>query len=320
MIRKLNVVVMGTTDFAVPALNHLVEAGHHVVACVCQPDRPNQRGKKIKYLPVKARALELGIPVLQPEKIKTPEAIAELQTLNADLFVVAAYGQILSQTILDMPAYGCINIHGSLLPAYRGAAPIHHAIMDGLDETGVTIMQMDAGMDTGDMLMKGVVHITETSTVGEIHDALAELGASLLIETIDGLLEGKIIPEKQDATLATYADKLDRDTGKINWCADSKTVLRQINGTTPFPGAYTEMGDVKIKCFTPEILESNANAVPGTILTADTKAGLIVKTADGAIKLHEIQMPGKKRMQATDYFRGNSIETGTLLGAFCKTV
>ncbi len=308
---KLRIVLMGTTDFAVPALNKLVEAGHDVAAVVAQPDRPNQRGKKIKYLPVKQRALELGIPVLQPERIKAPEAVEELRSLKADVFVVAAYGQILSEEILFMPPLGSVNIHGSLLPKYRGAAPVHHAIIDGEAESGVTIMKMDIGMDTGDMLSKVSVPIDAKTTVGYLHDLLAEKGAELLLDTLESLSDGSAVPEKQDESLATYADKVEKTTGKLDWNQTSFKILRRINGTDPFPGAYTELNGEKIKCFAPESLDYSGEELPGTVLQADTKHGLVVKTGDGALAVGEIQMPGKKRMLSKVYFNGNDIALGS---------
>lgn len=308
---KLRIVLMGTTDFAVPALNKLVEAGHDVAAVVAQPDRPNQRGKKIKYLPVKQRALELGIPVLQPERIKAPEAVEELRSLKADVFVVAAYGQILSEEILFMPPLGSVNIHGSLLPKYRGAAPVHHAIIDGEAESGVTIMKMDIGMDTGDMLSKVSVPIDAKTTVGYLHDLLAEKGAELLLDTLESLSDGAAVPEKQDESLATYADKVEKTTGKLDWNQTSFKILRRINGTDPFPGAYTELNGEKIKCFAPESLDYSGEELPGTVLQADTKHGLVVKTGDGALAVGEIQMPGKKRMLSKVYFNGNDIALGS---------
>lgn len=308
---KLRIVLMGTTDFAVPALNKLVEAGHDVAAVVAQPDRPNQRGKKIKFLPVKQRALELGIPVLQPEKIKTPETVEELRSLKADVFVVAAYGQILSEEILFMPPLGSVNIHGSLLPKYRGAAPVHHAIIDGETESGVTIMKMDIGMDTGDMLSKVRVPIDAKTTVGYLHDLLAEKGAELLLDTLESLSDGSAVPEKQDESLATYADKVEKTTGKLDWNQTSFKILRRINGTDPFPGAYTELNGEKIKCFAPESLDYSGEELPGTVLQADTKHGLVVKTGDGALAVGEIQMPGKKRMLSKVYFNGNDIALGS---------
>lgn len=308
---KLRIVLMGTTDFAVPALNKLVEAGHDVAAVVAQPDRPNQRGKKIKFLPVKQRALELGIPVLQPERIKVPEVVEELRALKADVFVVAAYGQILSEEILFMPPLGSVNIHGSLLPKYRGAAPVHHAIIDGETESGVTIMKMDIGMDTGDMLSKVSVPIDAKTTVGYLYDLLAEKGAELLLDTLESLSNGSAIPEKQDENMATYADKVEKTTGKLDWNQTSFKILRRINGTDPFPGAYTELNGEKIKCFAPESLDYSGEELPGTVLQADTKHGLVVKTGDGALAVGEIQMPGKKRMLSKVYFNGNSIALGS---------
>lgn len=308
---KLRIVLMGTTDFAVPALNKLVEAGHDVAAVVAQPDRPNQRGKKIKFLPVKQRALELGIPVLQPERIKVPEVVEELRALKADVFVVAAYGQILSEEILFMPPLGSVNIHGSLLPKYRGAAPVHHAIIDGETESGVTIMKMDIGMDTGDMLSKVSVPIDAKTTVGYLHDLLAEKGAELLLDTLESLSNGSAIPEKQDENIATYADKVEKTTGKLDWNQTSFKILRRINGTDPFPGAYTELNGEKIKCFAPESLDYSGEELPGTVLQADTKHGLVVKTGDGALAVGEIQMSGKKRMLSKVYFNGNSIALGS---------
>lgn len=304
---------MGTTDFAVPALEKLVKSGYQVVSVVAQPDRPNQRGKKIKFLPVKQRAIALGIPVMQPEKIKTSEAVEALRALEADVFVVAAYGQILSEEILVMPPMGSVNIHGSLLPEYRGAAPVHHAIIDGKKESGVTIMKMDIGMDTGDMLSKVVVPINETTTVGILHDILAQKGAELLIETLEGLVKGSIIPEKQNEVLATYADKVDKETGKVDWNGTTFEIIRRINGTDPFPGAYTLYQAEKVKCFDPKFIEWQGCEKPGTILTADVKDGLTVKTFDGAINIGTIQTAGKKRMASNVYFRGNTMQVGRVL-------
>ncbi|MDO4287669.1 MAG: methionyl-tRNA formyltransferase [Eubacterium sp.] len=313
-MKKLKIVVMGTTDFAVPALVRLVEAGHEVAAVVAQPDRPNQRGKKIKYLPMKAKALELGIPVLQPEKIKTPEMAETLRQIDADVFVVAAYGQLLSQEILFMPRLGSVNIHGSLLPKYRGAAPVHHAIIDGETVSGVTIMKMDVGMDTGDMLSKVEVPITDETTVGELHDALAEAGAALLLTTLEALASGTAISEKQDEAQATYADKVDKTTGAVDWHQPSHRILRRINGTDPFPGATAKKDGETIKLFKPKAVSCGGGEAPGTILAADIKRGLVVKTGDGALEIGELQMPGKKRMAARDYFRGNTLEVGAVLG------
>ena len=314
-MKKLNIVVMGTTDFAVPALISLINAGHQIKSVVCQPDRPNQRGKKIKYNAMKQKALDLDIPVFQPEKVREADSVSFLKTLDADFFVVAAYGQILSREVLDIPKYGCINIHGSLLPEYRGAAPIHHAIIDGKSETGVTIMQMDAGMDTGQMLKKGIIPITEKTTVGEMHDRLAMLGAELLPDVLDQIVEGTICPEIQNEDLATYADKVDKNTGKIDWKRSTDQIIRLVNGTDPFPGAWTNIDGDVVKCFGPEKIEGDyPDCEPGTIIAADTRNGLIIKTADSACRIGDIQVPGKRRMAAKDYFRGNVFEVGMKCG------
>ena len=237
--------------------------------------------------------------------------VEELRALKADVFVVAAYGQILSEEILFMPPLGSVNIHGSLLPKYRGAAPVHHAIIDGETESGVTIMKMDIGMDTGDMLSKVSVPIDAKTTVGYLHDLLAEKGAELLLDTLESLSNGSAIPEKQDENMATYADKVEKTTGKLDWNQTSFKILRRINGTDPFPGAYTELNGEKIKCFAPESLDYSGEELPGTVLQADTKHGLVVKTGDGALAVGEIQMPGKKRMLSKVYFNGNSIALGS---------
>lgn len=311
-MKSLKIVLMGTTDFAVPALDALVNAGHSIAAVVCQPDRPNARGRKTVFLPVKKRALELSIPILQPERIKDPEEIETLRALSADVFVVAAYGQILSEEVLNIPPLGAINIHGSLLPEYRGAAPIHHAIIDGKDKTGVTIMQMDAGMDTGDMLLKGEVPITETTTVGGLHDQLAKLGGELIVSALKGLAAGNITPEPQNDDAATYADKIDREIGHIDWTQSSFQVLRRINGTDPYPGSYGMIDGARYKLFKPEIVTTSGDEKPGTILTAENSNSIVIKTGDGGLAICEIQAPGKRRMAVDAYLAGNHLPMGTV--------
>ena len=308
-MKKLKIVLLGTSDFAVPTLKNLIaQKDYDLRAVVIQPDRPNKRGKKIEYVEMKKVVLAHDIPVFQPEKIKTQDACDQLRAYEADLFIVAAYGQILSQEILDMPPMGCLNIHGSLLPDYRGAAPIHHAIIDGKMTTGVTIMQVSLGMDEGDMLAKHEEPITPTTTVGQLHDRLAEAGADLLITTIEKLRKGQITPEAQDASQATYADKVDRYTGKIDFSETSFNVLRRINGTDPYPGAWCGSGQEKLKLFQPEIIDYVGEETPGTLLYADNKKGLIIKTADGAIKIKVIQVAGKKKMPACEFFKGHSLK------------
>ena len=312
-MKKIKVIFMGTTDFGVPALESLVSAGYQVVAAICQPDRPNKRGNKVEILPLKAKALELGITVLQPEKIKDPQFIEQLKNFQADIFIVAAYGQILSKEILEMPPFGALNIHGSLLPEYRGAAPIQRAIIDGKEKTGVTIMQMGEGMDTGDMLSKAECPITATTTFESLYRELSVLGGGLLIETLKKVVAGTLKPVPQNDSLATYAEKILKDTGHINWATSSSEILYLINGTDPAPGAYAMYVDEKIKCFVPEIMTWEGHEKPGTILIADDRVGLVVKTQDGALKIRSVQAPGKKRMDATVFLRGKKMEIGTVL-------
>ncbi|MEO1815592.1 MAG: methionyl-tRNA formyltransferase [Acetobacterium sp.] len=312
-MKKIKVIFMGTTDFGVPALENLVSAEYQVVAAICQPDRPNKRGNKVEILPLKAKALELGITVLQPEKIKDPQFIEQLKSFQADIFIVAAYGQILSKEILEMPPFGALNIHGSLLPEYRGAAPIQRAIIDGKEKTGVTIMQMGEGMDTGDMLSKAECPITATTTFESLYRDLSILGGGLLIETLKKVVAGTLKPVPQNDSLATYAEKILKDTGHINWATSSREILYLINGTDPAPGAYAMYHDEKIKCFFPEIIAWEGQEKPGTILIADDRVGLVVKTQDGALKIGSVQAPGKKRMDATVFLRGKKMEIGTVL-------
>jgi len=304
---------MGTTSFGVTALEKLVESGHDVVAVIAQPDRPNKRGKKIAVLPLKEKAQSLGIEVLQPEEIKNARFIEKLKSYEADVFIVAAYGQMLSEEILFMPAYGSLNIHGSLLPKYRGAAPIQRAIIDGNDKAGVTIMQMNLGMDTGDMLSMADIAITPTTTFGTLHEDLAKLGADLLIGTLEDLIAGKLDPVTQNEDEATYAQKILKDTGHIRWELNSHEILSLINGTDPQPGAYFNYKDEKIKCFKPEIIQWSGNEQSGTLVVADANEGFIVKTGDAAISIGEIQAPGKKRMETCVYLRGHTFEIGKVL-------
>lgn len=312
-MKNIKVIFMGTTDFGVPALESLVAAGYEVQAAVCQPDRPNKRGKKVEILPLKAKALELGITVLQPEKIRDTQFVEVLKNFQSDIFVVAAYGQILSREILEIPNYGALNIHGSLLPDYRGAAPIQRAIIDGKKKTGVTIMLMSEGMDTGDMLSKAEYPITESTTFLDLYRSLSLLGGHLLIETMEKFLAGALKPVPQDNSVATYAEKILKDTGYINWHKSSREILYLINGTDPVPGAYIVYNDEKIKCFSPEIVIWEGHEKPGTIVIADDREGLVIKTQDGALRIGSIQAPGKKRMEATVFLRGRKMAIGTIL-------
>ncbi|NLN97794.1 MAG: methionyl-tRNA formyltransferase [Eubacteriaceae bacterium] len=311
MKKNLRIVAFGSSEFSCPMLDALSHSDYEIVALVTQPDRPSGRKQKIRFLPAKEKALALGYPVLQPEKVKDPTFLETLRELQPDLFVVAAYGQILTEELLNLPPYGALNIHGSLLPAYRGAAPIHRALMDGCPEIGVTIMKMDTGMDTGDMLAKDCIKVEDHTTVGSAHDQLAEMGAKLLLETIEGYVKGTIQPEKQDEALATYAEKVDRDTGKINWADSTETIVNLIQGTDPYPGAYTTLDGVKMKCFGAEALAYSGSEKPGTVL--QSKDALIIKTSDGALTLKEVQLAGKRRMDAPSFLLGRNIEKGMIL-------
>lgn len=304
---------MGSSDFAVPALEHLSRA-HDVVLAVVQPDKPSGRGNKITYLPVKKKALELGIPVAQPENISSADAEALLKKAGADVFVVCAYGQILKQNILDIPPLGCLNIHGSVLPQYRGAAPVHRAVIDGRDTSGVTIMKLDAGMDTGDILTKARVPVDDSTTTGALHDRLAELGADLLVRTLADYEQGRIQLQKQDESQASYAQKISKSECQIDWSRPVHEILRLINGVDPFPAAHTDIDGVRVKIFSPECAQAQGSAqAPGTVLAADAKNGLLVQCGDGVLKIKELQYPGKRRMNAEDFFKGNTIPCTTVL-------
>lgn len=312
-MRPLKIIFFGTTDFGLPCLEKLIHSDNTLQAVLCQPDRPNKRGRKIDYSPIKKRALQNKIEVLQPDRIRNHEVVARLKEYQPDLFIVAAYGQILSQEILDIPKYGAINIHGSLLPQYRGAAPIQRAIINGQTKTGVTIMQMDLGMDTGDILVKGEVVIDNRTTFGSLHRELSLLGADLLVDNLQEIIDGKIIPLKQDDETATYAKKLTKETGHITWKDKGDDIVSRINGCDPRPGAYFFLDDQKIKCFSPVFNFEELDYSPGTIIQANDQEGLLIASANGFIKLQEIQAPGKKRMEARLYLRGNPIEKGKVL-------
>lgn len=312
-MKPLKIIFMGTTDFAVPSLEKLIHSDHLIQAVFCQPDRPNKRGRKIEYLPIKKFALQNDMRIFQPERLRDPKTVALLRDYQPDLIIVAAYGQILSQEILDIPKYGALNIHGSLLPHYRGAAPIQRAIINGDKETGVTIMQMDAFMDTGDMLVKCKVAITNQTTFAKLHEQLALLGADLLIDNLDQIIDGSIKAIKQNDEKASYASKITKETGHISWQKSGHTIVSLINGCDPIPGAYFLLNDQKIKCFAPIFNVKAHHFTPGTIIESDDRKGLLIAASDGIIDLQEIQAPGKKRMSAKLYLRGNTIARGTQL-------
>ena len=303
---------MGTPDFAVASLEALLRE-HEVLAVITQPDKPKGRGKKLAFSPVKEYALAHGLAVLQPERVKAPEFVEELRKYNAELIAVTAFGQILPEEILNMPEYGCINVHGSLLPKYRGAAPMQRAIIDGETVTGITTMFMAKGMDTGDMLLKTEVEIAPEDNFETLHDKMAAAGASLLLETIAGLESGMIqrIPQKEED--ATYAPMIDKETGHISWEKGGQEIINLMRGLTPGPGAYTLYEGEPLKLFRAEA-ENGAfpDAEFGEIVEV-TKQAFAVKCGDGVLWVRELQARGGKRMSADAYLRGHEMKEGVLL-------
>ncbi len=310
----MKVIFMGTPDFSVGTLEALIEAGHEVALVVTQPDKPKGRGGKMQYTPVKEVAVAHNIPVYQPKRIREPECIEELRKYNADIMVVIAFGQILPKEILEMTPYGCVNVHASLLPSYRGAAPIQWAVINGEKVSGVTTMQMNEGLDTGDMLLKVEIPLDEKETGGSLHDKLAEAGARLCVETLDALKAGTVTPEKQGDSPTAYAKMLDKHMGKIDWKMSAKEIERLIRGLNPWPSAYTRWNenDKGMKIWEAEVVEGQTDKAAGTVVEV-AKDGFFVQTGDGLLKITALQIPGKKRMDAAAFLRGYQMETGTVL-------
>ncbi len=306
----MKVIFMGTPDFSVGTLKALVEAGHEVVLAVTQPDKPKGRGGKMQYPPVKETALELGIPVFQPKKVRDPECIEELRKYHADIMVVIAFGQILPKEILEMTPYGCVNVHASLLPAYRGAAPIQWAVINGEKVSGVTTMQMDEGLDTGDMIMKTEIVLDEKETGGSLHDKLAESGAKLCVQTLKALEDKNATWEKQGESPTAYARMLDKKLGDIDWSQEAVSIERLIRGLNPWPSAYTGWNGKVMKIWEAEVIEEDTKEEYGTIVRVE-KDGFCVQTGSGLLKVLALQIPGKKRMEADAFLRGYQIEKGT---------
>lgn len=310
----MKVIFMGTPDFSVGTLEALIEAGHEVALVVTQPDKPKGRGGKMQYTPVKEVAVAHNIPVYQPKRIREPECIEKLRKYNADIMVVIAFGQILPKEILEMTPYGCVNVHASLLPSYRGAAPIQWAVINGEKVSGVTTMQMNEGLDTGDMLLKVEIPLDEKETGGSLHDKLAEAGARLCVETLDALKAGTVTPEKQGDSPTAYAKMLDKHMGKIDWKMSAKEIERLIRGLNPWPSAYTRWNenDKGMKIWEAEVAEGQTDKAAGTVVEV-AKDGFFVQTGDGLLKITALQIPGKKRMDAAAFLRGYQMETGTVL-------
>lgn len=307
----LRIVFMGTPDFAVASLQALYDAGYSIVAVVTQPDKPKGRGRKLSLSPVKEKALELELAVLQPEKIKNAEFTAQMEALKPDLIVVVAYGKILPKSILNMPPLGCVNVHASLLPKYRGAAPIQWAIMNGEKETGITTMLMDEGLDTGDMLLKERIEIDENMDFGTLHDALAQIGADLLSKTIDGLEKGSLKGQAQEGLEFSYAPLLERKHEWINWQDTAAAIANKIRGMHPWPGACTIYHNKPLKIRCAKVYDSKDNdAVPGTVISLQKGQGFVVQTGAGSLLVTQVQPFGKKNMSAVSFMNGYHLEVG----------
>lgn len=303
---------MGTPDFSVGTLEALVEAGHDVCLVVTQPDKPKGRGKEMQFTPVKEAAVKHGIPVFQPRRVREPECVEELRKYNADVCVVIAFGQILPKEILELTPYGCMNVHASLLPAYRGAAPIQWALISGEKVTGITTMQMDEGLDTGDMLLKVEVPITNEDTGETLHDKMAEAGAKLAVETLAQMEKGLLKPEKQGETTTPYAKMLKKEMGNIDWTKPADEIERLVRGMNSWPSAYTKWENKVMKIWRAAVEEKDIQAAPGTIVEV-TKDSFSVQTGKGLLVVKELQIPGKKRMDAGAFLRGYQIAEGTVL-------
>lgn len=309
----MRIIFMGTPDFAVGTLEALANAGHEVVLAVTQPDKPQGRKQILIAPPVKQTAEKLGIPVYQPKRVREPEALALLRSYEPELIVVAAFGQILPKELLDMPQYGCINVHASLLPKYRGAAPIQWAILNGDAVTGVTIMRMDVGLDTGDMIAKAEVAITPQDTGGSLFDRLAETGAKLCVETIPSIVDGTAVYTPQDEQAATKVGQISKKDGLIDFTRSAAAIECQIRGLNPWPSAYTSLAGKTLKIWSAQVSDRQTEAQPGTVVLVE-KDCFGVQTGEGVLICTEVQLEGKKRMSAADFLRGNALTTGSRFG------
>lgn len=304
---------MGTPDFAVPVLEALVSGGHRVAAVVTQPDKPKGRGKAVLMTPVKEKAVSLDLPVYQPIKVRGDEAFLKaLEEISPDVIVVVAFGQILPKTILDLPKYGCVNVHASLLPKYRGAAPIQWAVIDGEKETGITTMKMDVGLDTGDMLETAIIPLEENETGGSLHDKLSLLGKSLILSTLQKIEDGMIAPVPQTEEGTCYAKMLSKDMGNIDWSQDAVNIERLVRGLNPWPSAYSYYEGKILKIWRAEVLAQEFEGVPGTIVKVERDT-FLVKTGKGTLAVKELQPEGKKRMDTAAFLRGYELKENALL-------
>lgn len=311
----MRIVFMGTPDFSVPTLKALIEAGHDVIAAVTQPDKPKGRGKETQMTPVKLTALEYDIPVYQPVKVRDEAFVRVLRDLCADVFVVIAFGQILPETVLKLPRYGCVNIHASLLPKYRGAAPIQWCVIDGEKETGVTTMMMDAGLDTGDMLEKVVIPIDADETGGSLHDKLSKAGAGLILSTLRKMEDGTLVRTPQTDQGTCYARMLTKSLGDIDWAKSAVSIERLIRGLNPWPSAYTAWNGRTIKIWAADVLpdEEDFETIPCGSVVRQDRHSLVIRTGEGLLSIRELQMEGKKRMDIESFLRGYAVPAGDLL-------
>lgn len=304
----MNIVFMGTPDFSVPSLEELHKKGHNISLVITQEDKRRGRGKKVHFTPVKQKAVDLGLEVYQPADVNSEESISKIKEANPDVIIVIAYGQILSEDILNYPKYGCLNLHASLLPKYRGAAPINRVVIDGDTVSGNTIMKMDKGLDTGDMVSKDEVEITEDMTAGELHDILMIRGSKQLIDTLEEIEKaGKTEGEPQDDSKSSYAHMMDKSLGKIDWSKSAVEINNLIRGTQPWPGSFFDYDGKTVKVRKARVEEKNVKDELGTIIGVSDK-GIEVATGDGIIILEEIQFEGKRWMTVEEYLRGNTID------------
>ncbi len=315
----MQIVFMGTPDFSVSALTSLVEADHKVLAVITQPDKPKGRGKEIQMTPVKEKALEYGIPVYQPVKARDPEFVSLLADMKPDVIVVVAFGQILPKSILDIPRYGCVNIHASLLPKYRGASPIQHAVINGDKESGITTMMMAEGLDTGDMLDQEAIVLDEKETGGSLHDKLSETGGRLILKTLKKLEEGTAVRTPQEDSDACYVGMIKKSMGDIDWSMDAVSIERLIRGLNPWPSAYTSWDGKVMKLWAGTALEKEYQGVCGQVAEVGRDC-LIIKTGKGSLSLKELQLQGKKRMDVDAFLRGYPVPAGTVLKRLERSV
>ncbi len=308
----MRIVFMGTPEIAVPSLERLISDGHDLCAVVTQPDRPKGRGKKLAFSPVKEAAMRHELEILQPEKASQPDFLDRLRELNPDLIVVIAFGQILRKEVLDLPKYGCVNVHVSLLPKYRGAAPINWAIINGEEKTGVTTMFMDEGLDTGDIIKTREFSLDDEINAGQLHDIMMEEGADVLSQTVKAIEDGTAERIRQNDDESTYAHMMDRNLGHIDFKKSAVSIHNLVRGTVPWPGAWCESPYGKIKIWKTRVGQGQTDREPGTIVSVD-KQGIEVACGMGMLLIEEIQMPNKKRMHVSEYIKGNTIEIGKIL-------